>query len=474
MALDLEEVQGNILHAYGAACRNARYQFLRVEDGKAAEATVAIGELLDEVGFGSDRDPGESGVHLNLAFTWSGLKALGVSDDVLATFPEDFREGASARSREHVGDRGVNAPDAWEDGFGAAHVLLMVHSGREDRCERFADACVKRAAGALTPVGAAQAAGLLGEASGDETCGAEVHREHFGFADGCSQPSIDGVNDNRESDGVYARVPRRGMFPNLLEDVGLLRPKREWRLIPPGEFILGCEDEDGHVPDGPAPPLGPNGTFMVYRKLEQHVRTFNEHVADVAAQWRVDADALRAKIVGRTTAGEPLERPDADTATNAVAANAFTYEDDRWGERCPMGAHIRRTHPRDALPGGAEVTTRHRMIRRGMPYGRAWTEESDGDERGLIFVAYVASIAQGFEFVQRAWCYEGHAFGLGDSPDYLLQQSDDRPNGSMVIPGMGVLGPPPGPLVTVRGSEYLFVPSQAGCAWIAGLHRASA
>jgi hypothetical protein len=100
-----------------------------------------------------------------------------------------------------------------------------------------------------------------------------------------------------------------------------------------------------------------------------------------------------------------------------------------------------------------------------MPYG-----SKDAEERGLIFICYTTSIAQGFEFVQRVWCYEGQAFGLGDEPDYILQQrNDDGELSGMWIQGVGPLPPPERPLVVVRGCEYLFVPSRAGLEWIAGL-----
>jgi Dyp-type peroxidase family len=480
MKVDVAEVQGNILHAYGTACTHAAYQFLRVEPGKAAAATRVIAGLAGEVTFGDDRDMGQLGVHLNLAFTYSGLEALGVPADVLATFPEDFRAGARERSFTFVGDRGPNAPDCWEDAFTDPHVLLVVHSDSAGQCTDFVAAWVARAAGALTPVGEVQEAGLLGhrETSRHETCGVEFTREHFGFADGCSQPVIDGVptrrsGESNDVDGVYARIPRHGTIANILEDVGILKTKRAWRRIPPGEFILGYVDEDGQVADGVASELGTNGTFMVYRKLRQYVGVFNAHVEKAAGGFQVGVDDLKAKIIGRTVDGRPLLKPNDDGAdTDAVAANAFTYANDRYGAKCPVGAHIRRANPRDALPGGSEVATRHRMIRRGMPYGPRWADApDDGQDRGLIFIAYMASIDQGFEFVQRAWCYDGHAFGLGGAGDYILQQPDDdgRMRG-MWIPGMGLLDPPPEPLVTVSGCEYLFVPSKSACGWIAGLH----
>ena len=48
---------------------------------------------------------------MNVAFTFAGLRALGLPDDVLASFPEAFRDGMAARA-EQLGDRGPSAPVA--------------------------------------------------------------------------------------------------------------------------------------------------------------------------------------------------------------------------------------------------------------------------------------------------------------------------------------------------------------------------
>ena len=50
--------------------------------------------------------------------------------------------------------------------------------------------------------------------------------------------------------------------------LGLQPRTRPWQAHrAPGEFLLGYENEDGELPDGPPAPLGPNGTFMVYREI---------------------------------------------------------------------------------------------------------------------------------------------------------------------------------------------------------------
>src|SRR5437764_12696748 len=52
---------------------------------------------------------------VTVAFTWNGLRALGVDEASLATFPEEFRQGMVARA-EMLGDAGANHPDNWIGG----------------------------------------------------------------------------------------------------------------------------------------------------------------------------------------------------------------------------------------------------------------------------------------------------------------------------------------------------------------------
>ena len=138
----------------------------------------------------------------------------------------------------------------------------------------------------------------------------------------------------------------------------------------------------------------------------------------------------------------------------------FRYEDDPDGLKCPIGAHIRRANPRDALGFEGATVRRHRIIRRGRPYGPPLPEgvlEDDGVERGLVFTCFNASIARQFELIQRIWVEDGDAFGLADDKDFLI--ADGRGSNKMTIQGNPpfFLSPQPG-FVTTRGGEYLFRP----------------
>jgi Dyp-type peroxidase family len=269
-------------------------------------------------------------------------------------------------------------------------------------------------------------------------------REHFGFADGFGQPK--------------PVVAGRGRTERDRQEAG--------RTTALGEFVHGYRDEDGGLPPAPAPPFDRNGTFMVFRKLAQDVMGFRALLRELA-WWHFNSDQelTAAKLVGRWRDGTPLiQRPTPATAPprRANRLNDFGYGGDPDGYSCPIGAHIRRANPRDGLHGGYKRTRRHRIMRRGMPYG-PWlpaigpdADPSDAeDKRGLLFVCLNTSIANQFEVVN-GWLNDGAAFGLGSDVDVLA--------GTGPVGMMSVQGAPPvlmagRSLVWTRGGEYLFLPS---------------
>src|SRR6202040_3694658 len=75
---------------------------------------------------------------VSVAFTWNGLRALGVDEASLATFPEEFKQGMVARA-EMLGDTGENHPDRWVGGLASpdlhAIAILFARDGAEkERC----------------------------------------------------------------------------------------------------------------------------------------------------------------------------------------------------------------------------------------------------------------------------------------------------------------------------------------------------
>src|SRR5436189_1861696 len=74
---------------------------------------------------------------VTVAFTWNGLRALGVDEASLATFPEEFRQGMVARA-EMLGDTGENHPDNWLGGLASPnlHAIVILFAGDEVERER--------------------------------------------------------------------------------------------------------------------------------------------------------------------------------------------------------------------------------------------------------------------------------------------------------------------------------------------------
>ena len=61
---------------------------------------------------------------VNIGFTYEGLKALGLSQRSLDSFPEAFRVGMRGRANL-IGDVGPHGPDHWESGFGGPDIHAM-------------------------------------------------------------------------------------------------------------------------------------------------------------------------------------------------------------------------------------------------------------------------------------------------------------------------------------------------------------
>jgi Dyp-type peroxidase family len=431
--LELADIQGGILRGY--AFGFATYLIVR-DPGPAWLARVA-GQVTT-----AERWAGKPRVAVNVALTATGLEAAGIALD---GFPPEFRAGMAARA-ERLGDDDHNAPAGWEAGLrgtGEGHALVWVQGRTAEDVRAAADGLLEGFAGEV--VHRQDAAAL------------PFGREHFGFSDGFAQPSLAGSGqENRPGEGV---PERRG----------------GWRLLRPGEIVLGYEDEDGLLPPAPPSPLHRNATFMVLRKLRQDVQAWRDWLDEVAGPWAAgDREWLAAKVVGRWPDGTPValapERPQSRSIGDLHEINAFRYGDDPLGVRCPVGAHVRRVNARDGLAGGAARTRRHRIIRRGMPYGAPLPEGEgdDGADRGLVFACFNASIARQFEVVQ-GWCVDGNLFGLGPGNRDLLAGGGDAGGPGFLLPGTppALVPGPDRPLVTVRGGEYLYVPSLRGLRAIA-------
>jgi Dyp-type peroxidase family len=382
---------------------------------------------------------------LGIAFTFEGLKALGVPQASLDSFPIEFRQGMAARAAI-LHDWGANAPEKWERPFGTpdVHVALAIYAKNEADLQRVLE-LARRAHDELPEISVVYRMqfGELPEG-----------RNPFGFKDGLHNPHVEGS--------------------------GPARPGSE-APIKAGEFILGYPDENGETAQAPVPrELRHNGTFAAFRKFHMNVAAFRRYLRAQASSPE-EEELIAAKMVGRWRSGAPLVlAPDHDEpqlGTDPSRNNAFSYADDMKGMKCPFSAHIRRINPRDALKDELVAVNLHHFLRRGTNYGAPLPEgvlEDDGAERGGVFLLIGTHLRRQFEFVQSQWATDGNFISHGTEQDPLIGNNDG--DGDFTIPQRPARrrlhGMPR--FVTVRGGEYCFIPGLRALRWLAALGSSSA
>jgi deferrochelatase/peroxidase EfeB len=440
----LADVQGLILRSYGMD--SAVFFLLKVE--QAAEARRTLGRLPITSGAPWTEKPPYC---VNAALTFDGLTALELPPASLSSFPKDFAAGAYNRCQE-VGDTGSCSAANWEHGLGQPGLHAMVLLFAQTAAIRDAQTAILRetllAGGAFSEIAALPGDVLPGGCA------------HFGYRDGFSQPSIDC--------GLANPIPDR-------------QP-----AAPTGEFLLGypSQFEQFSYPVPVPDELGRNGSFLVLRILEQDCAAFDALLARAEKDYGIPGELLAAKMVGRWRNGTPLTlSPAADSPAPAVEElNAYDYAptplhpdavNDRRGFRCPIGSHMRRANPRGASVAG-NGGSRHRIVRRGVPYGPVYdpAHPNDGIGRGLLGLFIGVSIQDQFEFLMSEWI-NGSAFapGIFGTTDPILGNTPEGGN-TFVIPrenGTPIKIPNFPRLVTTRGSAYTFLPSLPGLRYIVGL-----
>jgi Dyp-type peroxidase family len=451
--LDATDIQGFVLRGYDLPF--ARYMFLEIADAKRGQAF--IGRLLDKITTGEHWDAGKPEWTLNIAFTHKGLVNLNLPDASLLSFPVEFIQGMKARG-EILSDTGKNAPEKWDQVWreGWVDIWLAVNSKTQATLDTICADLQKLMdeTGGVKIIGS-QNAGALCIDSEFST------KEHFGYTDGFGNPDFLGVERDTQ--------PGQGK----------LMPDGTWAKIATGELLLGYADEAGELPVAPIPHLlANNGTFMVYRKLHQNVATFRRYLEENGKLYAGGKEKLASKFLGRWRDGTPVElSPDAPNQeiVNDKQRNVnFTFGNDLDGTRCPIGAHVRRTNPRDAFGFNGRLVNRRRITRRGLPYGPYVPEDQpvqDDGEHGIIFMALNASLFRQFEFVQQQWVEYGNDARLGNDKDMLL--GNHEPRDKHMIQGTEDPKSPPfvcGGLpnfVELRGGNYFFLPSMTALRMIA-------
>jgi Dyp-type peroxidase family len=419
--LEREDIQANVLSS--PAWKRAEYRFLTIEDPKAFRPAIlrllesGDHDFITAQGFEDARKDRSLSRSMNIAFTWSGLERLGIAKEYLNGMPLAFRQGMAARA-DILGDVGEWAPDKWQGMLGHCeiHVLIATFSMADDVDDYWREVLTCAREG-TKPDGPSIFPGcrMIQKESGERLWRDGYPVEPFGFRDGIGQPNVEGIDDHKAS----KQAP-----------------------IAPGEFILGYADIDGNDQIAKdfvgqfCRDLCLNGTYMVFRKLEQNVAAFKGATGDGDLGSRLFG---RRKHGGSLADDRPISNSNHGSPEPRVLDN-FDYGDDPDGKKCPFGSHARRTNPRN------EEARRHRIIRRGIPY-------KEGDEEGMLFVCFNARIDSQFEFLQSEWCKKG---------DFLGSFTEAR---DPIVGGGGVFFDPKHsvPLlvesfVTLKGGEYFFMP----------------
>jgi deferrochelatase/peroxidase EfeB len=403
--LNLHDIQGNVLRAYGRfSFPFARYFFFNISN--AAEGRKFVEAVRQQVTTGArwPEDAEKPACTTNIGFSFFGLWALEVPNRTLQGMPPEFADGMKARAFV-LGDRDTTKiadddPD-WDANWDPIWQKNRIDEGGEPRSNVHIWVSLNaqlKELGKAEPVddlevktqwlrGLAEASdggvGLLRSGPDAADDYHEAHavfdhfgdlelptpKEHLGFADGIGDPVFDG--QYRETE-MPEKVIGRGK-----------RVDGKWVPIATGEFILGHPDESQELPPAAMPPeFSHNGTFMAFRKLHENVASFADVVSEEAARYAEvmevpEAEAretLMAKMCGRWSDGVPLalfptyaewqelrkekgiDGPDPAKALKNQAdyihspeASDFRYADDMPGFKVPSGAHIRRMNTRDYL-----------------------------------------------------------------------------------------------------------------------------
>jgi len=378
---------------------------------------------------------------VTVAFTWNGLRALGVDETSLATFPEEFRQGMVARA-EMLGDTGANHPDNWVGGLASPSLHAIVILFAADEASRARSVMEHNKF-----VAQCKDVEVLSSLDLQAVPPFTYAHDHFGYRDRLSQPVIEGSGE----------VPTPGSGAPLK----------------PGEFILGYPDESGPPANLPQPEiLSRNGSYMAYRRLQEHVGKFRDFLRQ-NAQTPGEQELLAAKLMGRWRSGAPLvlapDKDDPVLGADPQRNNDFNYKQmDPQGYAVPLGSHMRRMNPRDT----AHNMNRRRMIRRGATYGPLLPENTpeDGVERGIAAFVICASLIRQFEFAQNVWANDPNFHELGNERDPVIGNQDGT--FEFKIPKRPIRKKITGlpAFTTVRGGAYFFLPGIKALRYLATLN----
>jgi Dyp-type peroxidase family len=378
-AAHLEDLQANIFKHHGRD--NAAHVFLKFKAGEKAKAktwikdklkprlTTAKRQLDAAVAFREKHVDG--GPLWSLLLSATGYKFLGY--DVTKLDPV-FQNGIQA-SIGKLNDPPLAEWETWAQGEIDAMILI---ADSQQANAQFTAMALSAEVHSFAKV-------LHIEIGHQQRNKRKNGIEHFGYVDGRSQPIMLESEMDEEKDGRFIFDPSAGPAQVLVSD--------------------------------PFGTPGASGSYFVFRKLEEHVRSFKVHEQELANALGLtgdDRELAGALVIGRFEDGTPVtlaKKPliESSPVPNGKSVpNNFDYKLDSDGAKCPFHSHIRKSHPRGSSPGQLAFDQSKRMARRGITYGQRTDDGSNissmpEDGVGLLFMAYQRNIADQFEFIQQSW-----------------------------------------------------------------------
>ena len=436
--LEVNDIQHLLLTRTPAI--TGRYEFLTFDTPEGGRAWLSVMAGLVQSAAEVQATVEEADRWISVALTWNGLRALGLPEESLATFPDAFREGMTSRSKI-LGDTGRNAPENWVGGLAGddVHAIAILFSRTDEQC---------RISIANHDELLAQTDGVRSLSHLDLNASPPFNyaHDHFGYRDRLSQPVMKGSGEEP--------TPGSGA------------------ALEPGEFILGYPDENGPVGDLPQPEvLARTGSYMAYRRLEEHVAVFRDDRRE-NSESSAGVELLAAKFMGRWRSGAPLvlapDTDDPELGADPMRNNDFNYREmDPHGYACPLGSHARRLNPRDT----AHYMNRRRMIRRGATYGPALPEGApdDGEARGIAAFIICADLVRQFEFAQNVWINDKAFHELGNEHDPIAGAQDGALD--FTVPKRPIRKVHKGipAFTSLTGGAYFFLPGLSAIRYLAAL-----
>ena len=440
----LSNLQGNILKGHGR--NHTTHIFIHFDSGKITQSkkwiknfasdtlTSAQKQLKEREVFKRNGIP--AGLFSSFYLSSKGYKALGITPPPDASFKLGMNNSVTQAKLNDP------ASSTWETGYqGEIHAMILLAHFNPEEMGKIAQQLIETL-DKFSSVLHVEYGHAIRNANGDGI-------EHFGYVDGVSQPLF------------------------LQDEVDDFKKGKPLPLIWDPEAPLSLVLVQDIAGDTTA-----NGSYFVFRKLEQQVKAFNtaeEKLADKLKLKDDERERAGAMIVGRYEDGTPLTLNEEDGIIASGDENNFNYSNDKQGAKCPFHAHIRKANPRGEKRGNnipAETLVQekgHIMARRGIPFGQRDVSTTIGPsiaqmpERGvgLLFMSYQANISNQFEFIQTNWV---------NNPDFPQTSSGSDP-----ILGQGIVSKGKfavtydnaaslqeesfNSFVTLKGGEYFFAPS---------------